>query len=110
MFSLRDLIWQYFYGGELPPQNLISKEIMVSIVIAILFLGLYWIFKLIIFHGINDDIRKARTGAITLSVALSAAWLIASLDLLGLWASVIALVLFVFALFVDLVYLVVTRA
>ncbi|MEM4217191.1 MAG: hypothetical protein QXZ09_04145 [Candidatus Methanomethylicaceae archaeon] len=106
--SLRDLLWQYFYGAE-APQNLTGKEIVVSLIITVFLLALYWVFQKIIFYGINDNARYSRAGAKVLSISLAAGWLTASLNLLGLWTSLIVLVLVFLAIMVDLIFLLVTR-
>ncbi len=105
---LRTMLWTYLYGGEVYT-SLILKEIIVSAVIALLLLCLYWVFKRIIFYGINDDFNHAKYGALVLSVSLALTWLIASLNLLGFWSSIIALALLGFSFMVDMIYLMVTR-
>lgn len=105
---LRNLLWAYIYGGEISG-TLILKEIIVAIVVAVFFLVLYFGFKRIIFYGINDNITAAKYGALVMSITLALTWLIASLNLLGFWSSVVAVTLLTFSLIFNLVYLVVTR-
>ena len=62
MISLRELLWQYLYGGE-APGALGNKEIFIALAIALLLLALYWVFQKIIFYGINESARHSRTGA-----------------------------------------------
>jgi hypothetical protein len=109
MITLRDLLWVYLFGKE-PPIALAGKEILTSFLIALFLIALYWVFQKIIFFGINDDARHSRAGAWVFAGSLSLGWLVASLDLLGLWSSIAALVLVAFAIFADLVYLLVTRS
>jgi hypothetical protein len=108
MFSLRDTVWSLFYGSE-PSASLQTKEIVVATVIAVFLLSLYWLFQKIIFYGINDNARTSRTGARVLAVAIATAWLLSSLDLLGIWTSLIMVVVLVLVLTIDVVYLLVTR-
>jgi hypothetical protein len=108
MFSLRDLLWSNIYGSE-PPESLQPKEIAVAVGIALLLLALYWVFQKIIFYGINDNARTSRTGAQVLTVAISVAWLLSSLDLLGMYTMLIVIVMVSLVIVIDLIYLFVTR-
>ena len=105
---LRALLWDYIYG-DVPPDTLVIREVVISIAIALFFLILYFGFKRIIFYTINDNSTVASYGALILSVSLALPWLLSSLDLLGFWSSIIALVLFAFSFLSNLVYLLVTR-
>jgi len=104
----RNLLWAYIYGGEIS-ETPVAKEIIVALVIAGFFMVLYWGFKRIIFYGINDNVSIAKYGAFVLSISLALTWIIASLNLLGFWSSIIAVVILAFSLIFDLVFLLVTR-
>jgi hypothetical protein len=67
------------------------------------------VFQKIIFYGINESARHSQTGAQILAVVLALGWLLASLDLLGLWTSLLVLLMIVLMLAVDLTFLLVTR-
>ncbi len=109
MISLRDLLWQFVYGG-VAPTTVVGKEIAVSVVIALLLLSFYWVFQKIIFRGgINKSPRHSRTGARVLAVALATGWLLASLDLLGWWATMAAFVGVSLTFVADLAFLLATR-
>jgi hypothetical protein len=106
---LRALLWAYIYG-DVPPDTLVIKEIIVSIAIGVFFLLMYFGFKRIIFYTINPIVTNARYGALILSLSLALPWLLASLDLLGLFSAIIALVIMVFGFIFNLIYLIVTRS
>ncbi|MDQ2900311.1 MAG: hypothetical protein M3Y07_10990 [Acidobacteriota bacterium] len=108
MFSLRDLMWTYIYGGG-PSAELQTKEILISVAIAILLLCSYWLFQKIIFYGINESARSSRTGARVIAICLAVGWLGASLDLMGMWTSVVMVSFVVMAMIVDFAYLFLTR-
>lgn len=108
MISLRDLLWQYMYGGEVPTA-LSWMEIGIAAAIALLLLALYWVFQKIIFYGISDNARHARTGARVFAVTLAVGWILASLDLLGLWTSLVSFIMVTLVLAVDVTFLLVTR-
>lgn len=105
---LRNLLWSYIYGGEVS-ENLVTKEIIVAVCVALFFLGSYFGFKRIIFYGINDDITAAKYGALVMSISLATTWLMSSLNLLGFWSSMISVILLAVSFLFDLVYLLVTR-
>ncbi|MBF0102832.1 MAG: hypothetical protein HQK77_18170 [Desulfobacterales bacterium] len=104
----RNLLWLYIYRQDIP-LALTWTEIIVSCVIALIFIALYWVFKRLIFFTINDNITNATIGAWLLSLAFSSAWLIASLNVFGFWSAIAALSLFSFLFIVNLIYLFVTR-
>ena len=108
MFSLRDLLWSSLYGSE-APQTLQTREIAIAVAVAILLLCLYWVFQKIIFHGINDSARASRTGARVLAICIAVAWLLSSLDLMGIYSTIIMLVMATLVMIVDVIYLFVTR-
>jgi len=105
---VRNLLWTYVFSGEVS-DTLVGKEIIVAIAVAAFFILLYWGFKRMIFYGINDNISVAKYGALVLSISLALTWLIASLNLLGFWSSIIAVVLLAISLMFNLIYLLVTR-
>lgn len=86
-----------------------TTEYVIAAVGALFFSLLYFGFKRIIFYSINDSVENAKYGALILSASLAISWVIASLDLLGPFSSIIALVVVALSLVFDLVYLVVTR-
>ena len=106
---IRALLWNYIYG-DVPPETLMVKEIIVSIVIGVFFLLMYFGFKRIIFYTINPIITNARYGAVILSMSLALPWLLGSLDLLGFFSSIIALIIMVFGFIFNIIYLIATRA
>jgi hypothetical protein len=106
---LRALLWSYIYG-DIPPETLMTKEIIISIVIGLFFLILYFGFKRIIFYTINPNITDAKYGAMILSLSFALPWLVGSLDLLGYFSSIIALVIMALGCVIDLIYLFVTRS
>jgi hypothetical protein len=105
---LRALLWAYIYG-DVPPDTLVIKEIIVSIAIGVFFLFMYFGFKRIFFYAITPVITSARYAAMTLSLSLALPWFLASLDLLGFWSSVISLVILIFGFIFNIIYLIVTR-
>jgi hypothetical protein len=107
MFSLRSLIWDLAYDS-VAPDVLSGKEIIVAIVIALLLAALYWPLKLVFFR-VTEDIHRSKTAAIVMTGALCVGWLVAALDLLGIWATLIALSLLLVGFLVDIVYLIATR-
>lgn len=108
MINLRDLLWRFVYGSEMP-DLLTWREILISLGIFVILLALYWPFRKIIFYTINHDARRSRMGAGLLATSLSLCWLITSLDLLGYFSVMISLVLASFLTLVDGIFLVVTR-
>lgn len=105
---LRHYLWSEVYKGKVPA-TLFWQEIIVTTIIAALLLALYWALKRAIFFGINDNIKYARMGALILSLSLSLAWVLASLNLLGFWSSVIAMALLSLAFIFTMVFLLITR-
>jgi hypothetical protein len=105
---LRHYLWSEVYKGKVPV-TLFWQEIIVSLIIAALLLALYWALKRAIFFGINDNIKYARMGALILSLSLSLAWVVASLNLMGFWSSVIGVALLSLSFIFTMVFLLVTR-
>ncbi|MEO5360849.1 MAG: hypothetical protein H7843_10455 [Nitrospirota bacterium] len=105
---LRHLLWSWLYG-KIVPTTLTGKEIIISVLVSIVLLALYFVFKRMFFYTINDNIHNARYGAAILAVALSLSWLIASLELFGFRSTVVAVALLLLALLIDIVYLYLTK-
>jgi hypothetical protein len=105
---LRHYLWSEIYKAKVPA-TIFWQEIIVSTIVAVLLLALYWALKRAIFFGINDNIKYARMGALILSLSLSLAWILASLNLMGFWSSVIAIGLLSLSFIFTLVFLLVTR-
>ena len=108
MLSLREMLWLYLYGGD-TPDSLATKEILSSLGVFVVLFLLYFPLKKIIFYSINPDARRSRLGAILLAGSLAVAWLVSSLDLLGLFSFVFALVIAAVFILVDGTYLLLTR-
>ncbi|MBF0342634.1 MAG: hypothetical protein HQL06_00235 [Nitrospirae bacterium] len=104
----RIFLWETFVEVS-PPLELTTKEILIAIAFSVFFGILYFGLKRIIYHAINSRIDNAKYGALVLSASFILAWDIASLDILGFYSTIIALVILVFALIFDMVYLVLTR-
>lgn len=82
LFSLREVLWLKFYSGELPPDSLVSKEIITSIIIAILIVICWWGVRRLFFL-IAQRANTARKTGIVFCICWSCAWLIGSLELSG---------------------------
>lgn len=105
---LRDLLWIYLYRGEYS-EALAWKEIIVALIVALGLLALYWLLIRVFFYTINDNIHNAKIGAGLLAVVLSLSWLIAALDLLGFWSTILGLCLLGLGVIGCLIYLIATR-
>lgn len=108
MINLRDLLWRYVYGSDMP-DLLTTREILVSLAIFMILLALYRPFRKIIFYTLNHDARRSRFGAALLAVSFSLCWMITSLDLLGYFSVMFSLFFASFLVLVDGVFLLVTR-
>jgi hypothetical protein len=108
MLSLRDLLWMYLYNGE-APQSLMLRELVGAAVACLLLLALYVPLKKIIFYSLNPDAERSRFGAALLTASLIVSWLIASLDLFGLFSLLFALVITTVFFLIDGAYLLLTR-
>ncbi|MBV6341511.1 hypothetical protein [Candidatus Magnetobacterium casense] len=104
----RTFLWETIVEVS-PPLILTTNEYLIAVIVCVFFGLLYFGFTRIIYYLINPQIEHAKYGAIFLSASLMLFWVIASLDLLGFYSTIIALVILVLALIFDMVYLIVTR-
>ncbi|MBF0537424.1 MAG: hypothetical protein HQL03_04125 [Nitrospirae bacterium] len=104
----RTFLWETIVESY-PPLVLTTNEYIVATAFCLFFGLLYFGFKRIIYYSINPHIDHAKYGAIFLSATFMLTWVIASLDLLGSYSTIFALVILVLALIFDMVYLIVTR-
>lgn len=109
VFQVRDLILKQIFGQRDVSPNFSTREIVLSVVIAVLLLASYWIFQKMIFYGINDNARVSRAGARTVAIALSTAWLFAYYGWLGAYSGIAMLVFSVLTVIVVLIYLLVVK-
>ncbi|MBF0316951.1 MAG: hypothetical protein HQL04_02165 [Nitrospirae bacterium] len=104
----RTFLWEVVVETS-PPLILTTNEYIIAVAFCVFFGLLYFGFTRLIYHLINPHIEHAKYGAVFLSASLMLAWVIASLDLLGFYSTIIALIILVLALIFDMVYLIVTR-
>jgi len=81
-FSLREFLWLKFYGGTLPPENLISREIIISVVVALVILLCWWGIRRVFFL-IAQRAKNARGIGVIFCICWSVAWLTGSLEPAG---------------------------
>ena len=81
IYSLREFLWLKFCG-ILPPDNLVSNEIIISVIIALLILLCYWAVRRFCFL-IAQKAKNARGTGLVFCICWALAWLIGSLELSG---------------------------
>lgn len=86
--SLREFLWDKVFapdqGLAVMPDLLDNKEIIVSAVVASVWILLCWFLIRRGFFLISESARPARTAALVFGIGLSASWVLGSLDRLGL--------------------------
>jgi len=81
-FSLREFLWVKFYGDSLPPSGLVSKEVIVSFIVALFILLCWWVVRKAFFL-IAQRAISARVTSIIFCIGLAFAWLLGSLEFAG---------------------------
>jgi hypothetical protein len=86
--SLREFLWDKIYapdeGMMAMPDFLEKKEVVVTTAAASIFMALCWFLVRRGFFLICESARPARAAALVFGIGISAAWVLGSLDRLGL--------------------------
>ncbi|MCX5893413.1 MAG: hypothetical protein NTW80_10680 [Deltaproteobacteria bacterium] len=101
--SLREMLWLQWHG-QLPPPELLLKEVLLALLVAGLLLASWLVVRRWCFY-LAQRARPARLGAWILCATLALTWLVASLDLFDFRSLGIALILLILGLATGMIYL-----